>query len=166
MKNTENLCVIVMEECAELAKAVSKALRFGFNSPKDPDTENGNGNSILTEYYELNAVMEMLMETGILKPFPQDLIDFIKADKKTRVLHYTDLSKVIGTIEDAEDTENAQDTIDILTDYIINKIHSCPFDDDADIDFEKECAGFGETGCRECILRHLDQLDCREEEAL
>lgn len=48
----------------------------------------------------------------------------------------------------------------ILIDYIINKIHSCLFDDEADIDFEKECVGLGEVGCGRCILRHLDKLDC------
>ncbi len=48
----------------------------------------------------------------------------------------------------------------ILIDYIINKIHSCPLSDESNIDFEKECVGFGEVGCGECILRHLDKLDC------
>lgn len=51
-----------------------------------------------------------------------------------------------------------QEKIWILIDYIINKIHSCPFDDESGIDFEKECVGFGEAGCSECILRHLNLL--------
>ena len=53
-----------------------------------------------------------------------------------------------------------QEKICILLDYIINKIHSCPFDDGSDIDFEKECVGFGEVGCGDCIFRNLDKLDC------
>lgn len=40
-----------------------------------------------------------------------------------------------------------KEKIRILIDYIINKIHSCPFDDEADIDFEEECVGLGEIGC-------------------
>ena len=52
-----------------------------------------------------------------------------------------------------------QEKIWILVDYIINKIHSCPLSDESNIDFEKECVGFGEVGCGECILRHLDKLD-------
>lgn len=47
----------------------------------------------------------------------------------------------------------------ILINYIINKIHSCPIDDEADIDFEKECVGLGEVGCGECILRNIDKLE-------
>lgn len=47
----------------------------------------------------------------------------------------------------------------ILTNYIIDKIHSCPLKDDCGIDFEKECAGFGEPGCRECILKNIDKLE-------
>ena len=53
-----------------------------------------------------------------------------------------------------------QEKIWILVDYIINKIHSCPLNDESNIDFEKECVGFGKVGCGECILRHLDKLDC------
>lgn len=45
-----------------------------------------------------------------------------------------------------------------LLDYIINNMHWCPFRDEANIDFEKECVGFGESGCRECILRNIKQL--------
>lgn len=47
----------------------------------------------------------------------------------------------------------------ILTNYIIDKIHSCPFEDDCGIDFEKECVGFGEPGCMECILRNIEKLE-------
>lgn len=39
----------------------------------------------------------------------------------------------------------------ILIDYIINKIHRCPFEDDCSINFEKECVSFGEVGCGEII---------------
>lgn len=50
--------------------------------------------------------------------------------------------------------------IRILIGYIINKMHSCPFENESVIDFEK-CVGFGESGCGECILRHLDELNCQ-----
>lgn len=53
-----------------------------------------------------------------------------------------------------------QEKIWKLIDYIINKIHSCPLDDESGIDFEKECVGFGEVGCGKCILRNIDKLDC------
>lgn len=53
-----------------------------------------------------------------------------------------------------------QEKIWILIDYIINKIHSCPFYDESGIDFEKECVGFGEVGCGKCILKNIDKLEC------
>ena len=48
--------------------------------------------------------------------------------------------------------------IDILINYILKKMRWCPFEDEADIDFEKECVGFREDGCKECILRNIDKL--------
>lgn len=47
----------------------------------------------------------------------------------------------------------------ILINYIINRIHSCPFEDNCGINFEKECVGFGEVGCGECILRNIEKLE-------
>lgn len=69
----------------------------------------------------------------------------------------------IGTVEECREAKERQraDTkrIRILIDYIINTMHWCPFDDEADIDFENECVGFGEVGCGECIIRHLEELN-------
>lgn len=45
-----------------------------------------------------------------------------------------------------------------LLDYIMSACHWCPFKDEVGIDFEKECVGFREKGCRECIYRHIDKL--------
>lgn len=46
----------------------------------------------------------------------------------------------------------------LLMDYIMRHTYSCPIKDDADIDFDKECVGFKEPGCRDCIIRHLEEL--------
>ncbi len=54
-----------------------------------------------------------------------------------------------------------KERIRILIGYIINEIHSCPFDDKSGIDFEKECVGFGDAGCCKCVIRHLDKLNCQ-----
>lgn len=50
----------------------------------------------------------------------------------------------------------------ILIDYILNNIHSCPFEDDCGIDFTKECVGFREKGCKECIYRNIEKLRDRQ----
>lgn len=47
----------------------------------------------------------------------------------------------------------------LLMDYIMRHTYSCPIKDDAEgIDFDKECVGFKEPGCRDCIMRHLEEL--------
>lgn len=49
--------------------------------------------------------------------------------------------------------------IDELLTYIIDRMHWCPFEDDVNIDFVKECVGFSEPGCKECVLKHIDLLN-------
>ena len=46
----------------------------------------------------------------------------------------------------------------ILIDFILNHFHWCPFSDDCGINFEQECVGFKEVGCKECILRNIEKL--------
>lgn len=46
----------------------------------------------------------------------------------------------------------------LLMDYIMRHAYSCPVKDDVDIDFDMECVGFKEPGCRECMMRHLEEL--------
>lgn len=38
----------------------------------------------------------------------------------------------------------------------IRHCFSCPLDDNAEIDFERECVGYREPGCKECILKHIE----------
>lgn len=45
-----------------------------------------------------------------------------------------------------------------LVGALMRIFHSCPLNDNANIDFEKECVGYREQGCAECILRHIDDL--------
>lgn len=44
-----------------------------------------------------------------------------------------------------------------LVDYILSRIHWCPFEDGSGVDFNK-CAGFGKDGCGDCIYRNADKL--------
>lgn len=65
MTKVEHLLVILMEECAEVAKEASKALRFGL---QDQYGESGETNAqrIMREYCDLTAAMHMLMEENAL----------------------------------------------------------------------------------------------------
>ena len=57
-----------------------------------------------------------------------------------------------------EQVQQLKEREELFMDYIMCHAYSCPIKDDADIDFEKECVGFEEPGCRECIMRHLKEL--------
>ncbi len=59
MNETEHLLIILAEECAEVAKETSKALRFGENEVMPGQTLT-NRERILHELNDLWAVVEML----------------------------------------------------------------------------------------------------------
>lgn len=46
-----------------------------------------------------------------------------------------------------------------LADFIVNSWHGCPFKDESGVDFDKECVGFRENGCKECLLRNIGKLN-------
>ncbi len=45
-----------------------------------------------------------------------------------------------------------------LLNALLRHCYSCPLEDGS-IDFEKECVGYREPGCRECIIRHSDKIE-------
>lgn len=92
-------------------------------------------------------------------------------DKETgEILAYRTLPNVkdlkavqqLGRYEDVglspEQVQQLKEREELLMDYIMQHTYSCPIKDDADINFEKECVGVEEPGCRECIMRHLKEL--------
>lgn len=58
------LLVILMEECAEVTQAASKLLRFG--KENHPDTGLSNSLVLATEVGDLEAVMDMTREAGLI----------------------------------------------------------------------------------------------------
>ena len=48
--------------------------------------------------------------------------------------------------------------INVLVQYIFNNIHWCPFKDEAHINHDK-CMGFRQYGCKDCILKNIDDLN-------
>lgn len=66
MTKGENLLVTLSEECAEIQQAVSKSLRFGLENYNPVTPKLTNEKDIMTEYYQLITVMEMLIVSGIL----------------------------------------------------------------------------------------------------
>lgn len=100
MTKSENLLVTLSEECAEVQQAVSKVLRFGRDNYNPATPQVTNELEVLTEYYQLVAVMEMLIESGVLKQLCDYEITKIKASKKYNVKLHQSISQDCGCIKD------------------------------------------------------------------
>ncbi len=99
MTKNENLLVTLSEECAEVQQAVSKVLRFGQDNYNPATPQVTNELEVLTEYYQLIAVMEMLIESGVLKQLCDCEIAEIKASKKYKVKLHQSISEDCGRIK-------------------------------------------------------------------
>ena len=99
MNYNENLLVVAQEECAEIQQEISKALRFGLDNYHPAVPTMSNAHRILTQYYQLQEVMEMLISGGVLPELSYTAIEAIKHDKKCNVEKYARLSQSLGRIE-------------------------------------------------------------------
>lgn len=97
MNKKEHLMVVAMEECAEIQQAIAKSLRFGLQDHRPETPTMTNEQEILTEYYQLMAVMEMLQEESLHLP-DAEVIQQIKQQKKAKVLKYMAYAKEQGCI--------------------------------------------------------------------
>jgi hypothetical protein len=99
MKQIENLLVTTMEECAEVQQDISKALRFGVDNhgPNTPLTTNGE--NIMTEFYQLTAMIMHLQSYNVLPTFSDEMITDIMQDKIKKVAKYQELSFELKTLE-------------------------------------------------------------------
>lgn len=85
MNITENLLVTAMEEAGELVQDISKILRFGLTCSHITDsTKKTNEQRMLTEYYQLIAVIEMLFERGAVRDMSPEDIKTIKGLKRKK----------------------------------------------------------------------------------
>ncbi len=100
MTKSENLLVTLTEECAEVQQAVSKVLRFGRSNYNPATPQVTNELEVLTEYYQLIAVMEMLIDSGVLKQLGDYEIEKIKSSKKYKVELHQSISQDCGCIKD------------------------------------------------------------------
>ncbi len=100
MTSEENLLLTAMEECSEVSQAISKCLRFGMGGKRRPSSET-NEKHVITEYYQLMAVMEMLFDNGIIHTISREERMEIKEKKKAKVLAYQEKSREAGLISDS-----------------------------------------------------------------
>lgn len=99
----ENLMLVAMEEANELSKELSKSMRFGLDNyhPEKPDETNEV--KLLTEFYQLVAMIEHLQDMGYISRFDEKEIDKIKIEKIQKVYYYMDVSKQFGFIDNKEE---------------------------------------------------------------
>lgn len=100
MNRTEHLLACLAEECAEVAQAVGKALRFGL-ADGYPGTTRTNALDIARELNDLFAVAEMLEEEGVIPIFGVTEDVFLKKAKVKEFMRYAEQR---GTL-----TPNAKD---------------------------------------------------------
>lgn len=97
MDRLEHLLVILSEECVELAKECSKALRFGLDGC-EPGTTITNRTKIINEFNDLYAMIQMLSEDGVFNN--SVILDINKIrTKQQKVEKYLKYSEGVGTLE-------------------------------------------------------------------
>lgn len=95
MTTEEQILIIAIEECAEVAQAISKAGRFGFD-----DIRNGqpytNKERIEIELNDLFAAIELMTGNDISSLIDRDMIE----NKKEKVFRFIGYSKQKGIVKD------------------------------------------------------------------
>ena len=90
MKTNELMGLIAMEECNEVAFEISKGIRFGFDThtfltSKGHMNTYNHGRDCMLEFYQLQAMIELMQKEGILPRLPDREIKQIKEDKLRKV---------------------------------------------------------------------------------
>lgn len=100
MTERENLYQVMQEECSEIIQATSKIIRFGEHNHHPNKPLVTNASELMTEYYQLQAVMEILQENNILPVLSEEEIVQIKDNKKAKVAAYAAMSVSLGLIKE------------------------------------------------------------------
>lgn len=95
MNEIEHLLVCLMEECAEVQKCASKALRFGLQDVK-PGGELTNAMDLEIELTDLQAIVEMLVSREVIS-LPAQSLALLRI-KKSKVHQYMDYARERGTL--------------------------------------------------------------------
>lgn len=94
MNKTEHLLTCLIEECAEIQKAATKALRFGLEDGF-PGRGTTNAYDIWKECIDLKASIEMLEEEKLIK---NTGVPHLINEKKLKVMQYMEYAQGNGTL--------------------------------------------------------------------
>lgn len=93
--NKEQLLLLKLaEECSELSKACSKAIRFGVNATKPGSTET-NRQRIIEEFKDVAAAIDYLIFDQLL-PIEEAEMDYEFDKRRERIDKYLQVSKDLG----------------------------------------------------------------------
>ena len=104
MTQNENLLVIAFEESVEVAKTITKAMRFGFDN-HEPGREETNEDDFWKEYTHLQATVGLLIQKGIISVPTEETLTKIKNDKIIKILECNAESVRNGCLEPEQMTE-------------------------------------------------------------
>lgn len=86
MTKVEHLLVCLMEECTEVQKEASKALRFGVDAKDEfKYGDETHGEKIITEFADILAIIYLLQEEGVI---PDVNMRAMIAKKKEKTMRY------------------------------------------------------------------------------
>ena len=99
MNREEHLLVILCEECAEVTKEATKALRFGLDdhAPGTPEPET-NRKKLNAELLDLVAMIDMCINDDIIDRIDFDIENGLVDAKKRKVEQYLEYSKRKGKL--------------------------------------------------------------------
>lgn len=165
MKKLDYLLTVLAEECSEVIKAASKSIRFGLgnHNPATPSTTNEY--ELVEEYYQLQAMMEMLQDDGFVSRLPAEKVEKIKAAKKAKVMSFLprkhsatvcitqDLADRIEDFLNRPDAQEHDETVKVTV----------VFDDGREMDI-KCCPSDDGPSWTEAVLfnAHGNELTCTE----
>jgi len=87
-----------MEECSEIIKACSKAIRFKLTG-HHPKVIKDHAHEIVTEFYELQSIIEYLQDINALPKLNSNEVLHIKQDKIRRIQKYYEEEKKVDKNE-------------------------------------------------------------------
>lgn len=99
MNTQEYLLTVLAEEAAEIIQAVSKIQRFGLNDV-GPARSKTNADQLMHEFYDLQAVMQLLQMNQILPTDPPSAVEDMIEYKQSKVTHYMNYSREQGCLDE------------------------------------------------------------------
>jgi len=94
MNRREHLLVVLSEECSEITKEVSKALRFGLDDHNPNDPTQNNAQRITKEVADFMGILEMLYDESVIdRPILFDI-----EEKKKKVEYFLKYAASKGSL--------------------------------------------------------------------